>query len=193
MSEGRSPIRPARKQPYKPLPGAGPSEIRLSAQETIDEIRRSRVVGSVTIKTEDEKPKIKSEKDSISSNTRSHKQPNAGGHCPKHCPKAKKTKTDNADPDDTLPDLPVTHPIETRDNTRDTIKPAKQSETSLRSVVTVTETVTTMASKMADTTDANEPECEQNVATRSVVTERTSDTTGTVIEIVPMTDPTLEV
>ena len=73
LSEGRSPIRPARKQPYKPLPGAGPSEIRLSAQETIDEIRRSRVVGSVTIKTEEEKPKIKSEKDLISSNTRSYK------------------------------------------------------------------------------------------------------------------------
>ena len=73
LSEGRSPIRPARKQPYKPLPGAGPSEIRLSAQETIDKIRKSRVVGSVTIKTEDEKLKIKSEKDLISSNTRSHK------------------------------------------------------------------------------------------------------------------------
>ena len=73
LSEGRSPIRPARKQPYKLLPGAGPSEIQLSAQETIDEIRRSRVVGSVTIKTEDEKPKIKSEKDLISSNTRSYK------------------------------------------------------------------------------------------------------------------------
>ena len=75
--------------------------------------------------------KIKSEKDSISSNTRSHKQTNIGGHCPKHCTKAKKTNTDNADPDDTLPDLPVTHPIETRDNTLDTIKPSKQSETSL--------------------------------------------------------------
>ena len=50
-----------------------------------------------------------------------------------------------------------------------------------------------MASKMADTTDANEPECEQNAATRSVVTERTSDTTGLVIEIVPTIDPTLEV
>ena len=50
-----------------------------------------------------------------------------------------------------------------------------------------------MASKVADTTDANEPEHEQNVATRSVVTERTSDTTGTVIEIVPMIDPMLEV
>ena len=164
LSEGRSPIRPARKQPYKPLPGAGPSEIRLSAQETIDEIRKSRVVGSVTIKTEDEKPKIKSEKDSISSNTRSHKRTNDGGHCPKHCPKAKKTKTDNADPDDTLPDLP-THPIETRDNTRGMVKPSKQSETSLQSVVTVTETMTSMASKMADTTDANEPEREQNAAT----------------------------
>ena len=37
----------------------------------------------------------------------------------------------------------------------------------------------------------NEPEHEQNA--RSVVTERTSDTTGTVIEIVPTIDPTLEV
>ena len=74
-------------------------------------------------------------------------------------------KTDNADPDNTLPDLPVTHPIETRDNTWDTIKPSRQSETLLQSVVTVTETMTTMASKMADKTDANEPEREQNVAT----------------------------
>ena len=41
-----------------------------------------------------------------------------------------------------------------------------------------------MVSKTADTTDANEPEREQNVATRSVVTEITSDTTGNVIEIV---------
>ena len=148
MSEGRSPIRPARKQPYKLLPGAGPSEIRLSAQETINEIRRSRVVGSVTIKTEEEKPKIKSEKDLISSNTRSYKRPNAGGHCPKHCPKAKKMKTNkaNTDPDDTLPDLPVTHPIETRDNTPDTTKPSRKSETSLRLVVT--ETTTTMVSKI---------------------------------------------
>ena len=104
-------------------------------------------------------------------------------------------KTDNADPDDTLPDLPVTHPIEARDNTPDMIKPSKQSETSLQSVVTVTETTTSMASKMTDTTttDANEPECEQNVATRSVVTESTSITIGAVIEIVPMIDPTLEV
>ena len=131
LSEGRSPIQPARKQPYKPLPGTGPSETRLSAQDTIDEIRKSRVVGSVTIKTEDEKPKIKNEDDSISSNTRSHKQTNNDGHCPKHCLKAKKKKTDNTDPDDTLPDLPVTHPIKARDNTRDTVKPSKRSETSL--------------------------------------------------------------
>ena len=27
LSEGKSPIRPARKHPYKPLPGSGPSEI----------------------------------------------------------------------------------------------------------------------------------------------------------------------
>ena len=73
LSEGKSPIRPARKHPYKPLPGSGPSEIRLSAQESIDEIRKSRIVGSVTIKTEEEKPKIKKEKDLISSNTRSQK------------------------------------------------------------------------------------------------------------------------
>ena len=46
---------------------------------------------------------------------------------------------------------------------------------------------------MADTTDANEPEHEQNAASQSVVTEGTSDTTGTVIEIVPKIDPTLEV
>ena len=46
---------------------------------------------------------------------------------------------------------------------------------------------------MTDTTDANEPECEQNAATQSVVTESTSVTTGAVIEIVPMIDPMLEV
>ena len=50
-----------------------------------------------------------------------------------------------------------------------------------------------MVSKTADTTDANEPEHEQNVATQSVVTEITSDTTGNVIEIVSMIKPTLEV
>ena len=65
------------------------------------------------------------------------------------------------------------------------------SETSLRSVVT--ERTTTKVSKTADTTDTNEPESEQNVVTRSVVTETTSDTAGNVIEIVPTTDPTLEV
>ena len=42
----------------------------MTPQETIDEIRKSRVIGSVTIKTEEEKPKIKWEDDSISSNTR---------------------------------------------------------------------------------------------------------------------------
>ena len=46
---------------------------------------------------------------------------------------------------------------------------------------------------MTDTTDANEPECEQNAATRSVVTESSSITTGAVIEIVPMIDPMMEV
>ena len=124
---------------------------------------------------------------------RSHKRTNTGGHCPKHYPKAKKMKTDDADPDDTLPDLPVTTPIEIRDNTWDTIMPSKQSETLLQSVVTVTETTTPMASKMADTTDANESEHKQNAATQSVVTEREFDTTSTVIEIEPMIDPMLEV
>ena len=102
-----------------------------------------------------------------------------------------KTNKANTDPDNTLPDLPVTHPIETRDNTLDTTKPSRQSEISLRSVVT--ETTTILVSKMADTTDANEPEHEQNVATQSVVTEITSDTTGNVIEIVSTIKPTLEV
>ena len=50
-----------------------------------------------------------------------------------------------------------------------------------------------MASKMTNTPDANEPECEKNAATRSVVTESTSATIGAVIEIVPMINPTLEV
>ena len=59
QSKGKSPIRPARKHPNKPLPGSGPSDIRLSAQESKEEIRKSRIVGSVTINTEEEKPKIK--------------------------------------------------------------------------------------------------------------------------------------
>ena len=96
--------------------------IRKPAQETIEKIRKSRIVGSVSIKTEDEKPKVKIKKDLISSNTGGQKQTNDGGHCPKHCPKAKRMKTDNADPEDTLPDLPVSSPIEASDNTRDTIK-----------------------------------------------------------------------
>ena len=62
LSEGKSPIRPTRKHPYKPLPGSGPSEIQLSAQESIEEIRKSRIVGSVTIKTEEEKPENKKRK-----------------------------------------------------------------------------------------------------------------------------------
>ena len=74
-----------------------------------------------------------------------------------------KTDKANTDPDDTLPDLPVTHPIETRDNTLETTKPSRQSETSLQPVVT--ETTTTMVSEMVDTTDANEPEREQNMTT----------------------------
>ena len=40
LSEGRSPIRPSRKQPYKPLPGLGPLELRMTAQDTIDEITK---------------------------------------------------------------------------------------------------------------------------------------------------------
>ena len=126
LSEGKSPIRPARKHPYKPLPGSGPSEIRLSAQESIEEIRKSRIVGSVTIKTEEEKPKIKKEKDLISSNTRSQKRASEGEHCPKHCPKAKKQKS--ADPDDTLPDLPISRSIEESDNTLGMMKSSKQPE-----------------------------------------------------------------
>ena len=160
LSEGKSPIRPARKHPYKPLPGSGPSEIRLSAQESIEEIRKSRIVGSVTIKTEEEKPKVKKEKDLISSNTRSQKRASEGRHCPKHCPKAKKTKS--ADPDDTLPDLPVPRPIEESDNTLGTMKSSKRPENSLRSVVTGTHKTTSMAS---ENLDAKEPESEQNAAT----------------------------
>ena len=137
----------------------------MTAQETIDEIRRSRVVGSVTIKTEEEKPKIKSEQDLISSNMRSYKRTHSGGHCPKHCPKAKRMKTYKAltDPDDTLPNLPATHPTETRDNTPDTTKPSRGSKTSLRSGVT--ERTASKVSKTADTTDTNEPVSEQNVVT----------------------------
>ena len=82
-------MRPSRKQPYKRLPGLGLSELRMTGQDTIDEIRKSRVIGSVTIKTEEEKPKIKCEQDSISSNTRSSKrnEQEPDKHCPRHCPK----------------------------------------------------------------------------------------------------------
>ena len=187
LSEGKSPIRPARKHPYKPLPGSGPSEIRLSAQESIVEIRKSRIVGSVTVKTEEDKPKVKKEKDLISSNTRSQKQASEGRHCPKHCPKVKKTKS--ANPGDTLPDLPISRPIEESDNTLGTMKSSKRPEDLLRSVVTETDKTTNMIS---EDRDIKEPESEQNVVTRSVVTEITSATTHAVIEIVPVNDPTLE-
>ena len=186
LSEGKSPIWPARKHPYKLLPGSGPSEIRLSAQESIEEIRKSRNVGTITIKTEEEKPTVKKEKDLISSNTRSQKRASEGGHCPKHCPKAKKTKS--ADPD-TLPDLPISHPIEESDNTLGTMKSSKQPENSLRSVVSGSDKTTSMAS---ENLDIKEPESEQNAATRSVVTEITSATTDAVIEIVPVIGPMLE-
>ena len=97
----------------------------------------------------------------ISSNTGGQKQTNNGGHCPKHCPKAKRTKTDNADPEDTLPDLPVSGPIEASDNTRDMIKRPERSESSLRTVVTLTETTTSIASKTTNIPDVHEPACEQ--------------------------------
>ena len=123
----------------------------------------------------------------ISSNTRSQKRASEGGHCSKHCPKAKKTKS--ADPDDTLPDLPISRPIEESDNTLGTMKSSKQPEDSLRSVVTETDKTTSMVS---ENHDIKEPESEQNAATRSVVTEITIATTDAVIEIVPAIDPTLE-
>ena len=75
---------------------------------------------------------------------------------------------------------PATHPTETRDDTPDITKPLRGSKTLLRSVVT--EITTTKVSKTTDTTDENEPESEQN-----------RDTAGNVIEIVPTTEPTLEV
>ena len=124
----------------------------------IEEIRKSRIVGSVTIKTEEEKPKIKKEKDLISSNTRSQKR--ASEHCPRHCPKAKKTKS--ADPDDTLPDLPISCPIEESDNTLGTMKSSKRPEDSLRSVVTETDKTTSMVS---ENRDIKESESKQNAAT----------------------------
>ena len=121
----------------------------------------------------------------ISSNTRSQKRANESEHYPKHCPKAKKTKS--ADPDDTLPDLPISRPIEESDNTLGTMKSSKRPEDSLRSVVTETDKMTSMVSE-----NINEPESEQNAVTRAVVTDITSATTDAVIEIVPMINPTLE-
>ena len=105
---------------------------------------------------------------------------------------------DNAGPDDTLPDLPdlpdfpdllVSHPIVTSDTTREMITPSKRSETSLRSVVTVTETTSCMASS---TLAVTEPDGKETAASQSGVTESTRITTGAVIEIVPMTNPALE-
>ena len=107
----------------------------MSAQETIDEIRRSRIVGSVTIKDEDEKPKIKAEKDSNSSNTVTLKRKDTG-HCPKHCARGKKLWLMEAN--ETLPNLPTTHPIELESNKQKTDK--THEETSTRSVVTDTQT-----------------------------------------------------
>ena len=184
LSEGRSPTRPARKQPYKPLPGLGPSEIQMSAQETIDEIRKSRVVGSVTIKIEDKKPKIKSKTSLSSSNTKSLKRSETEGHCPKHCPKAKKKKTEHTDPEDILPDLPTIPTVET-------FMPATHSENLSRPVVTTTETTTT-SSTMKDNTDTGEAQNEPNAALRSVATTETIKPAGGVIEIVPTTDATME-
>ena len=172
LSEGRSPARPARKQLYKLLPGPGPSEIQMTAQETIEEIRRSRVIGSVTIKTEDEKPKIKSEQDSISSNTRGSKrtQLDSGGHCPKHCPRAKKRRTykTTMDPDDTLPEIDSTKitetiPIPMDEDTTDIIKPSSEPEKSRRSGVT--EKTTSSVIRVEVTTDINKPGSEPNILT----------------------------
>ena len=83
LSEEHSPPRPTRKQPYKPLPRTWPSDIHMIAQDTIDERRKSKIIGFVTIKTEDEKPKIKMESDPISSDTHSRKrqQSDPDGHC----------------------------------------------------------------------------------------------------------------
>ena len=139
LSEGRSPARPARKQLYKPLPGPGPSEIQMTAQETIEEIRRSRVIGSVTIKTEDEKPKKKVNKtQSVVTQVGSKRtQPDSGGHCPKHCPRAKKRRTykTTMDPDDMLPEIDSTKitetiPIPMDEDTTDIIKPSSEPEKS---------------------------------------------------------------
>ena len=114
----------------------------MSAQETIDEIRKSRIVGSVKIKEEDEKLKVKTEKDSISSNTTSLKRKDTG-HCPKHCAQGKKPRTTEAI--ETLPDLPTTHSTEADSNKQKPDK--KHEEITPRSVVTDTETNTAKQSK----------------------------------------------
>ena len=88
-----------------------------------------------------------------------------------------------------MPDLPISCPIEESDNTLGTMKSSKRPEDSLRSVVTETDKMTSMVSENCD---INEPESEQNAATRAIVTDITSATTDAVIEIVPMIDPTLE-
>ena len=99
---------------------------------------------------------------------------------------------DNADPEDTLPDLPASSPIEASDNTRDTIKGPERLESSLRTVVTLTETMTSIASKTTNIPDVHEPACNQTATSRSEVTESTKTTTSAVIEIVPSIDPTLD-
>ena len=114
----------------------------MSTQETIDEIRKSRIVGSVRIKEEDEKPKVKTEKDSISSNTTSLKRKDTG-HCPKHCARGKKPRTTEAI--ETLPDLLAAHSTEADSNKQKTDK--THEETAPRSVATDIETNTVEQSK----------------------------------------------
>ena len=168
LSEGRSPIRPSRKQPYKPLPGLGPSELRMTAQDTIDKIRKSRVIGSVTIKTEEEKLKINCEQDSISSNTRrsKRKEPEPDKHCPRHCPKSKRMKTQKTlmDPNDMLPDLPAMDSVTTMDKPAEDIsKPSKTNKTLTRSGVT--ELIATKETSADDIPGVNKQLDEPNIPT----------------------------
>ena len=166
LSESRSPIRPSRKQPYKPLPGLGPSELRMTTQDAIDKIRKCRVIGSVTIKTEEEKLKINH--DSISSNTRhsKRKEPKPDKHCPRHCPKSKRIRTQKTlmDPNDMLPDLPAMDSVTTMDKPAEDIsKPSETNKTLTRSGVT--ELIATKETSADDTPGVNKQLDEPNIPT----------------------------
>ena len=97
------------------------------------------MIGSITIKTEDEKPKVKTEEDLTSSDTCNAKriQSDWEGHCCKHCPHAKKRKRYRMTPEtyDTLPDLEATETDTAL--TMPNLEPIKDTDTLLKELQTL--------------------------------------------------------